>query len=591
MSNVRCNEPPPTATTSLAAKDTEADTGPSIATVPQPQQQQLAPQQAPTVQSSNSKGTPCRINSVKGYQNRTNSIIYCPPLLRGNSPKEKCSAIVYFGGDVQDIPEKMESNRDNKNYIKWNLENTALLLRESFPQSHIVVVRPMRMEYSTFSCFDNFVRGNNAGIPDHTPMHYSLQHLEELLINLTKKLTKPILDQEFLHKLLSASSTKGYGGDVPCKQNNADILQSNIYDGGAAGAEEPAEPDDLSELLWWRENLNLDKASLKLIGFSKGCVVLNQFIYEFHYYKTLTPDDSTMMRLVSRISDMYWLDGGHGGGKNTWITSRSLLETLCRLCINVHVHVTPYQIQDDHRPWIRKEEKAFTDLLKRLGAAFDRHLYPSEANSTNLYTHFDVLNRFRQHQISLFSQQLHQTVMQQQQQQQGTLVQHAAGGGSYGRVVVAAAGAAAVAAATGQGSEESADGGDGDGGGGGTGSPGPEEYGTVGEDEDEEEEEEEEEPMEGTEGGGGGGGGGRGGGAIGKVSERDEEEEDEDASSLALEDGVGEEGPVGGEGEEEEEDDDAPMPAHHVTAMETGADDDQGDSSGGSSSGGSLHDN
>lgn len=109
---------------------------------------------------------------------------------------------------------------------------------------------------------------------------------------------------------------------------------------------------------------------------------------------------------------MYWLDGGHGGGKNTWITSRSLLETLCRLAINVHVHVTPYQIQDDHRPWIRKEEKAFTDLLKRLGASFDRHLYPSEANSTNLFTHFEVLNRFRQYQINVFAQQH----LQQQQQ-------------------------------------------------------------------------------------------------------------------------------------------------------------------------------
>ncbi|XP_035906865.1 UPF0565 protein C2orf69 homolog [Anopheles stephensi] len=426
MSNVRCNEPPPTATTSLAPKDAEADTGPSI-----------APVQPPVVQASSNKGTPCRINGVKGYQNRTNSIIYCPPLLRGsNTSKDKCSAIIYFGGDVQDIPEKMESNRDNKNYIKWNLENTALLLRESFPQSHIVVVRPMRMEYSTFSCFDNFVRGNNAGIPDHTPMHFSLQHLEELLINLTKKLTKPILDQDFLLKLLTASSTKGYGSDVqPCKQSNVDILQSNIYDGTGTETSEP----NLAELLWWRENLNLDKASLKLIGFSKGCVVLNQFIYEFHYYKTLTPDDSTMMRLVSRISDMYWLDGGHGGGKNTWITSRSLLETLCRLCINVHVHVTPYQIQDDHRPWIRKEEKAFTELLKRLGAAFDRHLYPSEANSTNLYTHFDVLNRFRQHQISLFSQQLHQhhqiphVQQQQQQQQQQQHHHHPGAGGNYPR--------------------------------------------------------------------------------------------------------------------------------------------------------------
>lgn len=28
---------------------------------------------------------------------------------------------------------------------------------------------------------------------------------------------------------------------------------------------------------------------------------------------------------------MYWLDGGHGGQKNTWITSRSLLETLTRM--------------------------------------------------------------------------------------------------------------------------------------------------------------------------------------------------------------------------------------------------------------------
>jgi len=89
--------------------------------------------------------------------------------------------------------------------------------------------------------------------------------------------------------------------------------------------------DDMKVDLWWRDNLHLDRTNLSLVGFSKGCVVLNQFIYEFHYLKTLTPDDDTMSRLVSRIKDMYWLDGGHAGGKNTWITSRSLLETLTRL--------------------------------------------------------------------------------------------------------------------------------------------------------------------------------------------------------------------------------------------------------------------
>ncbi|KAG8239598.1 hypothetical protein J437_LFUL017985 [Ladona fulva] len=146
--------------------------------------------------------------------------------------------------------------------------------------------------------------------------------------------------------------------------------------------------------LWWRENINLDKAELTLVGFSKGCVVLNQFIYEFHYLKTLTPDDNTMMRLVTRIRDMFWLDGGHAGGKNTWITSRSLLETLTRLGIGIHIHVTPYQVQDERRPWIRKEEKTFGELLRRLGAPVSRTLH-FESQPPTLYTHFEVLAVFR----------------------------------------------------------------------------------------------------------------------------------------------------------------------------------------------------
>jgi hypothetical protein len=37
------------------------------------------------------------------------------------------------------------------------------------------------MEFKTFSCYDNFVPGNNCGAPEHTPTHYALQHLERLL--------------------------------------------------------------------------------------------------------------------------------------------------------------------------------------------------------------------------------------------------------------------------------------------------------------------------------------------------------------------------------------------------------------------------
>jgi hypothetical protein len=31
--------------------------------------------------------------------------------------------------------------------------------------------------------------------------------------------------------------------------------------------------------------------------------------------KTLTPDDNSMMKLVSRMKEMYYLDGGHAGGR------------------------------------------------------------------------------------------------------------------------------------------------------------------------------------------------------------------------------------------------------------------------------------
>lgn len=59
----------------------------------------------------------------------------------------------------------------------------------------------------------------------------------------------------------------------------------------------------------------------------------------------------------------------------------------------VHVHVTPYQIQDERRPWIKKEEKTFSDTLSKLGTEVLREVH--FANSPpNLFLHFDVINVF-----------------------------------------------------------------------------------------------------------------------------------------------------------------------------------------------------
>ncbi|RZC36294.1 UPF0565 protein C2orf69 -like [Asbolus verrucosus] len=245
----------------------------------------------------------------------------------------------------------METHRDNKNYLKWSLDNTAQILQSAFSDSYIVVVRPSRMEYKTFSCFDNFVPSGNCGVPEHIPMHHSFEHLEMLLENVSNQLK----DTEVT-------------GDAK----------------------------------------DLNRVNLRLIGFSKGCVVLNQFLYELHTLKSLALDEES--RIISRIKDMYWLDGGHSGGKNTWITSKSILETLSTygmiffVCfihkiiayfsgINIHIHVSPYQIKDDRRPWIRKEEKAFYSTLTNLKAPIQRYIH-SPDTLPSIYQHFNILDEF-----------------------------------------------------------------------------------------------------------------------------------------------------------------------------------------------------
>ncbi|XP_023941004.2 mitochondrial protein C2orf69 [Bicyclus anynana] len=351
---------------------------------------------------------PLRLRRVAGYDGRANDVLFHPPAqppaapaadpapasARATAPAP-ARALVFFGGDVQDYPEVMQAHRDNRNYIKWNLENTARVLAHDFPAHHVLVVKPTRIEYKSFSCYDNFVPSNNAGVPDHTPTHSALHHLERLLQNVGNRI-KSMPAAELLEAVSSVS--------LPEEIDIEELHNASIHRGGEAkanGAGQGAAADTHKpylDPLWWRDKIALDECALTLVGFSKGCVVLNQLIYEFHYTKTLTPGDVHMMRFISRIKDMYWLDGGHAGGKNTWITSRSLLETLTRLDVNIFVHVSPYQVQDEGRPWIGREEKAFTGLLNKLGAKVHRYLHTQSDAPHSLHMHFDVLALFRRAQ-------------------------------------------------------------------------------------------------------------------------------------------------------------------------------------------------
>ncbi|XP_048000844.1 mitochondrial protein C2orf69 homolog [Leguminivora glycinivorella] len=324
-----------------------------------------------------------RLSRVKGLEGRRNDVLFSPCVRRVQAPP----ALVFWGGDVQDYPEIMQAHRDNRAYIKWNLENTARILSQNFPTYHIVVVRPSRIKYKSFSCYDNFVPSNNPGVPEHTPTHSALLHLQKLLQEVSNQVKK-IPEQELLAGLEAAANDADELNTPPKEESSSN--------GAANPAPETLEP---TNRLWWRADLALHESKLSLVGFSKGCVVLNQLLYEFHYTHTLTPADTQATRFISCITAMYWLDGGHAGGRNTWLSSRCLLETLVRLNVEIFVHVSPYQVQDEARPWIGREERAFTAMLRKLGANVHRYLHSDSAPVT-LLTHFSVLSNFRSRQDS-----------------------------------------------------------------------------------------------------------------------------------------------------------------------------------------------
>ena len=102
---------------------------------------------------------------------------------------------------------------------------------------------------------------------------------------------------------------------------------------------------------------------------------------------------------------MAWLDGGHNGGRDTWVTDEAVLASLvtgttCR----VDIRVTPKQVRDRGRPWIGEEEAKFATKLQQLMRPHDetrlkRNIY-FENEEASLRNHFKVLDTICDSQIS-----------------------------------------------------------------------------------------------------------------------------------------------------------------------------------------------
>ncbi len=138
----------------------------------------------------------------------------------------------------------------------------------------------------------------------------------------------------------------------------------------------------------------------KVVGFSKGTVVLNQLVREWS-----TGCKEHMAGL--KIETLSWIDGGHSNGpvQPTWINDVKILDFLaCDTDCKIDVRVTPYQICDKKRPWIATEERHFSNYLLRklqtMESAYriQRRIY-FEDEKASLLNHFRVLDTLKDYPL------------------------------------------------------------------------------------------------------------------------------------------------------------------------------------------------
>lgn len=231
----------------------------------------------------------------------------------------------------------MRGHRDNRQFERWNLEATAKLLCRRFDSSHVWVVKPVEMYQGTLSLYRNFLEWADISSPVFKPGQNSWRHLRLLLANAVEIANRNVERDE--RSCSSRQSCRTFRDDLP----------------------------------------------LVIIGFSKGCVVLNQLVYDL--------EGSDEPDFISQVKAMYWLDGGHNGGSDVWITDEHLLRRLVSLGIDVESHVSPYEVKDPSRPWIGREHGKFVAIVRRLGGKI-RNVVHFENEKRCIENHFRILVEF-----------------------------------------------------------------------------------------------------------------------------------------------------------------------------------------------------
>ncbi|XP_063965053.1 mitochondrial protein C2orf69-like [Lytechinus pictus] len=276
------------------------------------------------------------LEKVEGFEDRRNTLLFGARKSGVEGSYIPQRTVVFFPGDVQNFENIMKHHEANQKWKEWTFESNVRMLQHRFPDAQVVMVTPSRRVDETFSCYGNFMETDVLGSPTSYEYRHAWEHLRLLIQNARKCITeKP----------------------------------------SAEGVDPAGE--------------KVTESSLTVIGFSKGCTVLNQLMYELES----ACSDQAILAFIRRVEAFYWLDGGHAGTVSTYVTDDSVLRAVANLKATFNVHVTPYQVKDEGRPHIGEDHLQFISKLMSYGADVKSTLHFRD-ESRSLKRHFEVLKLF-----------------------------------------------------------------------------------------------------------------------------------------------------------------------------------------------------
>eukprot|EP00761_Pharyngomonas_kirbyi_P007499 gb/GECH01007509.1/.p1 GENE.gb/GECH01007509.1/~~gb/GECH01007509.1/.p1 ORF type:complete len:333 (+),score=46.82 gb/GECH01007509.1/:1-999(+) len=255
------------------------------------------------------------------------------------------SNVVYFQGDIQTFREEMKSSSSLLDFVNYSIEDTLEILKQRFPLSNIIMIRPRTMN-NMFSVYDQFIE---------------------------------------------------YSGPA------GEVSRPNRPDMGVASQQLIQYLEHLKRVSSDRYSITIDiHRPLTLIGFSKGCLVINELVHE-------SISNVFQDRILPFLRAVYYLDSGNNIRQYHYPTISNSIRHFARQITHHHIHVavhwTPYH---DGMPELSRERDGFISKLEAYERGDDnkqdgdRYLftygsdsYPVPDNRSAMMTHMDLLYHFK----------------------------------------------------------------------------------------------------------------------------------------------------------------------------------------------------